>query len=185
APSTCNELFLTDYLFEKEDSIRNKRYVVASFLGNTYYHNFVTHFLEAYFQKQVYDSLDEGRSLTTQDLHQMKKEVLEKFWGDSVVIDDKAGYTWMRQPHYYMGLYPYTYSAGLSLATNAYLRIKSGELSTQVWLDFLKAGGTKTPVELAQVLDIDLYDNSSLKASISYVEGLVDELINLSKELEE
>ncbi|MGQ7032330.1 AraC-like ligand-binding domain-containing protein, partial [Escherichia coli] len=25
-----------------------------------------------------------------------------------------AGLTWMRQPHYYMGLYSYTYSAGLT-----------------------------------------------------------------------
>lgn len=183
APSTCNELFLTDYLFEKEDSPRNKRYVIASFLGNTYYHNFVTHFLEAYFQKEVYDSIDREKSLTTQDLHRIKKEVLEKFWGDSVTVDDKAGYTWMRQPHYYMGLYPYTYSAGLSLATNVFLKIKSGELTTQVWLDFLQAGGTKTPVELAQVLDIDLYDNKSLRNSIAYVESLVDELISLSEDL--
>ncbi len=185
APSTCNELFLTDYLFEKESSLRNKRYVIASLLGNTYYHNFVTHFLEACFQKQVYDSLDAQKGLTTDSLHEIKRSVLKEFWKDSVIIDDKAGYTWMRQPHYYMGLYPYTYSAGLSLATNAYLALKKGEITTEDWLKTLRAGGSKNPGELAQIVGINLLEPVSLDRSIDYVDRLVDELISLSERIEE
>lgn len=184
APSTCNELFLTDYLFEKEDSLRNKRYVVASFLGNTYYHNFVTHFLEAYFQKRVYDALDQGQSLSASDLHRMKKEVLQEFWKDSVEIDDRAGYTWMRQPHYYMGLYPYTYSAGLSIATNAFLKLKDKSLTTSDWIELLKLGGRKNPQDFALQIGLDLKDNKSLLKTIGYVETLVDELIELSSKLD-
>lgn len=183
APSTCNELFLTDYLFDKESSPRNKRYVIASLLGNTYYHNYVTHFLEACFQKRVYDSLDAEKGLTTEGLHEIKKDVLKEFWKDSVIIDDKAGYTWMRQPHYYMGLYPYTYSAGLSLATNAYLALKKGELTTDDWLKTLKAGGSKSPGELASQVGVDLLKPESLERSISYVDGLVHELITLSEQI--
>lgn len=183
APSTCNELFLSDYLFKKESSLRNKRYVIASLLGNTYYHNYVTHFLEACFQKQVYDHLDAEKALTTDGLHGIKRNVLKEFWKDSVIIDDKAGYTWMRQPHYYMGLYPYTYSTGLNLATNAYLRLKKGELTTEDWLKTLRAGGSKSPSELAALVGIDLLKAESLDRSIAYVEGLVDELLSLSKQI--
>ena len=39
------------------------------------------------------------------------------YWDGVVQIDDGARLTWMRQPHYYMGLYSYTYSAGLVTAT--------------------------------------------------------------------
>lgn len=184
APSTCNELFLTDYLMEKEDSLRNKRYVVASILGNTYYHNFVTHFLEAYFQKKVYDKVDAGEALTTDELHQIKRDVLKEFWGDSVIIDEKAGYTWMRQPHYYMGLYPYTYSAGLSLATNAFLGIKDGSIAIDKWLDLLKAGGTMTPKEMAAYVGVNITTPEALERSIAHVNTLVDELIELSRALE-
>ena len=185
APSTCNELFLTDYLMKKEDSLRNKRYVVASILGNTYYHNFVTHFLEAYFQKRVYDKVDAGEALTTDELHQIKRDVLKEFWGDSVIIDEKAGYTWMRQPHYYMWLYPFTYSAGLSLATNAFLGIKDGSITRDKWLALLKAGGTMTPKEMAAHLGVDIETPKALQRSIAYVNTLVDELIELSCALEE
>ena len=184
APSTCNELFLTDYLMEKEDSLRNKCYVIASILGNTYYHNFVTHFLEAYFQKRVYDKVDAGEALTTDELHQIKRDVLKEFWGDSVIIDEKAGYTWMRQPHYYMGLYPYTYSAGLSLATNAFLGIKNGSIAIDKWLDLLKAGGTMTPKEMAAYVGVDITTPKALQRSIAYVNSLVDELIELNQALQ-
>jgi oligoendopeptidase F len=41
-----------------------------------------------------------------------------------VEIDDGARMTWMRQPHYYMGLYPYTYSVGLVASTAMSLRVQ-------------------------------------------------------------
>jgi oligoendopeptidase F len=50
-------------------------------------------------------------------LNQCKGDILSGFWGDTLEVDDGARMTWMRQPHYYMGLYPYTYSVGLVAAT--------------------------------------------------------------------
>ncbi|KIL45429.1 oligoendopeptidase F [Jeotgalibacillus soli] len=32
-------------------------------------------------------------------------ELLTSFWGDTVEIDESASLTWVRQHHYYMGLY--------------------------------------------------------------------------------
>ena len=34
-----------------------------------------------------------------------------------VELTDGTELTWMRQPHYYMGLYSYTYSLGLTIGT--------------------------------------------------------------------
>ena len=52
------------------------------------------------------------------------KKNLELFWGDDVELIPGAEHTWMRQPHYYMGLYSYTYSAGLTVATEAARKIE-------------------------------------------------------------
>lgn len=38
------------------------------------------------------------------------RDVYEQFFGDAVELTDGTELTWMRQPHYYMGLYSYTYS---------------------------------------------------------------------------
>lgn len=44
-------------------------------------------------------------------------DVYETFFGNVVEMTDGVELTWMRQPHYYMGLYSYTYSAGLTIGT--------------------------------------------------------------------
>ena len=92
--------------------------LLAHRLTDTYFHNFITHLLEAAFQRKVYTLIEEGRTFGASKLNSIMKEVLTEFWGDAVEIDDDAALTWMRQSHYYMGLYSYTYSAGLVISTS-------------------------------------------------------------------
>ena len=55
APSTTNELLVEFYLKNKAgDDLRMKRWIISQMVAKTYYHNFVTHLLEAYFQREVY-----------------------------------------------------------------------------------------------------------------------------------
>ncbi|WP_242678629.1 oligoendopeptidase F [Psychrobacter pygoscelis] len=188
APSTCNELLLGHHLLQqKQDDIAFQRYVIASLLSNTYYHNFVTHYLEAHFQREVYRAVDAGKNLSTEDLHALKKATLQQFWGDTVEIDDDAALTWMRQPHYYLGLYSYTYSAGLSIATQLFKKLRSGgSLNKNVidnWLAVLRAGGSKTPVELAQMIGVDITDKATLIDSIGFISELVDQAIELTEQM--
>ncbi len=85
--------------------------------------------------------------------------------------------TWMRQPHYYMGLYPYTYSVGLVASTAmAGLVVEEGADAVQRWLQVLKAGGTLKPLELLQLAGIDLSSPAPIRSAVAYVGGLIDEL---------
>ena len=52
----------------------------------------------------VYAQAEAGQAVTAQLFNQCKGEILAGFCGDAVEIDDGARMTWMRQPHYYMGL---------------------------------------------------------------------------------
>ncbi|WIV11259.1 oligoendopeptidase F [Proteiniborus sp. MB09-C3] len=185
APSTINEMLLCNYLVKQQDDPRFKRWVLSSMISNTYYHNFVTHLLEAAYQREVYKIIDDGGSVYAQKLSEIKKGVLEKFWGDSVIINEGAELTWMRQPHYYMGLYPYTYSAGLTVATEVSQRILSeGEKAVGDWKNVLKSGGTKTPVELAKMAGVDITTDKPLLDTIEYIGSLIDQIIALTDEIE-
>lgn len=185
APSTINEMLLSNYLINQNDEPRFKRWVLASMVSNTYYHNFVTHLLEAAYQREVYKIIDNGGSVHAQKLSEIKRNVLEKFWGDSVVINEGAELTWMRQPHYYMGLYPYTYSAGLTIATEVSKRILTErEEAVERWKDVLRAGGTKTPVELAKMARVDITTEKPLLDTIEYIGSLIDQIIDLTEEIE-
>ncbi|MDF1510306.1 oligoendopeptidase F [Robertmurraya sp. DFI.2.37] len=174
APSTMNEMLLGDHLLSNTTDPQMKRWVVLQLLG-TYYHNFVTHLLEGEFQRRVYGLAEKGTPLTAKILCETKRNVLSEFWGDTVTIDEGASLTWMRQPHYYMGLYPYTYSAGLTASTAMSQQIKKeGEPAVNRWLEVLKAGGTKKPIDLLKQAGIDMSKPDPIRKAVAYVGSLVD-----------
>ena len=185
APSTFNELLLSDYLERQFDNPRQKRFALAHRLTDTYFHNFITHLLEAAFQRKVYTLIEEGGTFGASKLNAIMKEVLTEFWGDAVEIDDDAALTWMRQAHYYMGLYSYTYSAGLVISTAGYLHLKNDENGARDWLELLKSGGSKTPLESAMIIGADISTDKPLRDTIQFLSDTVDQIIAYSEELEE
>ena len=185
APSTFNELLLSDYLESQFDNPRQKRFALAHRLTDTYFHNFITHLLEAAFQRKVYTLIEEGGTFGASKLNAIMKEVLTEFWGDAVEIDDDAALTWMRQAHYYMGLYSYTYSAGLVISTAGYLHLKNDENGARDWLELLKSGGSKTPLESAMIIGADISTDKPLRDTIQFLSDTVDQIIAYSEELGE
>ena len=177
APSTINELLLAHSLLKRSDDRRFKGWVLDNIINNTYYHNFVTHLLEAAYQREVYRIIDQGGSVQADTLKSIYKGVLEKFWGDDVVLTEGAELTWMRQPHYYMGLYSYTYSAGLTIATEVVKRIeREGEKAVEDWKSVLASGSTLTPLELAKKAGVDISTSAPLLDTIETIGGYITSL---------
>ncbi len=186
APSTANEIIMEMYLLGKAKDKRERRWVLSQIIARTYYHNFVTHFMEAAYQREVYKIIDNGGSVQADKLSEIFREKLIEFWGDDVEILPGSELTWMRQPHYYMGLYPYTYSAGLTIGTQVAKRItEEGKSAVEDWISTLKAGGSKTPMELAQMAGVDISTDKPLKNTIAYIGSVIDELIELTDEMNE
>ncbi|MEY2735282.1 MAG: oligoendopeptidase, partial [Pseudomonadota bacterium] len=128
-------------------------------------------------QRQTYRLAEGGTPVTATLLNERKAAILKNFWGDTVTIDDGAAMTWMRQPHYYMGLYPYTYSVGLVAATALAEKARTeGDGVFAGWLQVLAAGGSMAPLELMQQVGIDLSTKQPIVDAVGYVGRLVDEL---------
>ncbi|HBC4085453.1 TPA: oligoendopeptidase F [Staphylococcus aureus] len=186
APSTMNEMLMANYLFNTSDNPRFKRWVIGSILSRTYYHNMVTHLLEAAYQREVYHKVDQGESLNAPTLNEIMLNIYKQFFGDVVDMTEGAELTWMRQPHYYMGLYSYTYSAGLTIGTVVSQKIKNeGQQAVDAWLETLKKGGSVSPVELANIAGVDITTEQPLKSTIQYISDLVDEVEKLTDEIEQ
>lgn len=184
APSTCNEMLLNNYLYQQAKDDRFRRWVLATGIANTYFHNFVTHLLEADFQRKVYRLVDAGEMMTADTLNQLKRETLENFWGDAVTIEEGAELTWMRQPHYYMGLYSYTYSAGLTISTMVSQQIlKEGQAAVDRWLAVLKRGGSLDSLELAQLAEVDVSTDQPLRDTIAHIGSMIDKIAELTAKM--
>ncbi|MEO7056446.1 MAG: oligoendopeptidase F [Caldimonas sp.] len=176
APSIMNEVLLARHILAGTSDPRMRRWVLTQVLG-TYHHNFVTHLLEAELQRQIYRLAEGGQPVTAALLNERKRAILQDFWGDTVEIDDGAAMTWMRQPHYYLGLYPYTYSVGLVAATAlAEKSNREGDAVLSRWLVVLRAGGTLPPLELMRQVGIDLSSVQPIRDAVAYVGRMIEEL---------
>ena len=185
APSTMNELLLAQDLLRKNTDKRFRRWVLSSLIGHTYYHNFVTHLREAWYQREAMNIIEQGGAVNAETLSGIFRKNLETFWGDAVELTEGCELTWMRQPHYYMGLYSYTYSAGLTLATQAALNIAAeGESAVARWRAMLEAGSTRDPLGLAAIAGIDLSTPDALEHTIAYISDIIDEIAALTEELD-
>jgi oligoendopeptidase F len=177
APSTCNETLVGDYILSQSKDVRTRRWLIMQFL-KTYHHNFVRHLIEGELQRRTYALAEKGQPITASVLSKVQGEILEDFWGGEVEIDEGARLVWMRQAHYYRGLYPYSYSAGLTIGTAVAKAIREeGAPAAERWVDVLKAGGTKKPLELAKMAGVDMTKPDPIREAVAYVGSLVDEVV--------
>jgi oligoendopeptidase F len=178
-PSTLNELLVGEKLLKEATDPRMKRWVIMTLL-RSYHHNFIRHLLEGELLRRIYALAEAGESITAQTLSETKGAILKQFWGDELELDEYAKLTWMRQPHYYMGLYPYTYAAGLTASTAVVQSFKEeGQPAIERWIEVLKAGSTKPPLELMKMAGVDMTTTAPIKKAVAYVGSLVDELERL------
>ena len=179
APSTINEALVGNYILSQTTDKRTRRWILMEFL-KSYHHNFVRHLIEGELQRRAYPLAEKGKPITANVLNKLQGEILEDFWGEEVIIDEGAQLVWMRQSHYYRGLYPYTYSAGLTIGTQVAQAIqKEGAPAAERWVEVLKLGGTKKPLELAQLAGVDMTSPEPIRSAVAYVGSLIDELIEL------
>lgn len=176
APSTANEILVGRQILDTTTDPRVRRLVVEQFLG-TFTHNMVTHLLEAHFEQRLYDLAEAGQPITTRTILDVQGEVFARFYGDAMAVDDEARLYWMQQPHFYMDLYPYSYSAGLACGFNVVEAIRTeGRPAAERWLDVLRAGYTLPPLELARRAGVDMCSPAPLERAIAFFGELVDEL---------
>lgn len=176
APSTINELLVADHILANSKSVEMRRWLIMQLLM-TYHHNFVRHLIEGELQRRTYALAERGQPITATVLNRVQGEILNEFWGGEVVIDEGAQMVWMRQAHYYRGLYPYTYAAGLTVGTAVARAIKAeGAPIAARWVEVLKAGGTLKPLELARLAGVDMTSKQPILDAVAYVGWLVDEV---------
>ena len=70
------------------------------------------------------------------------------------------------------------------MATEVSRRIlKEGKPAINDWREVLKAGGTKTPVELAKMAGVDITTEKPLMDTIDYIGNIINEIIELTEKL--
>jgi oligoendopeptidase F len=176
APSTANEVLVGRRILETTTDQRLRRFVIEQFLM-TFTHNMVTHMLEAHFEQRLYDRAEAGRPITTGDVLEAQAETFERFWGDTMEVDEHARMYWAQQVHFYLSYYSFNYSAGLTVGIGVADAIRrEGRLAADLWIQTLRAGDTLSPLELARSAGVDLASPEPYRHAVEYFGQLVTEL---------
>ena len=174
--STFNESLLTKF-FLSQDIDRDMRiYLLCREIDNfrgTLYRQ--TMFAE--FEHRVYEVAENNQPLTIETFQEIYKELLELYFGSGLVLDDCLSLECFRIPHFYFSFYVYKYATGISAAYALADRVLSGgEQELDDYLNFLKSGGSKYPIDLLKGAGVDMNSPEPLNTALLKFSSLVDEL---------
>lgn len=179
--STFNELMLLDYLMknakDEKEELSYLEHYIESFRSTVYRQ---TMFAE--FEKIAHNMAQEGKPLTLSDLSEVHLNLVKKYFGDNVVIDDIVQYEWARIPHFYNDFYVYKYATGFSAASVLSERVLNKEEGAlEAYLNFLKDGGNNYPLDQLRNAGADMENPESIDIGLRKFAKLVDQLETLAK----
>jgi oligoendopeptidase F len=125
------------------------------------------------FEELVHNARREQGELSVERFGELWAESQTEMLGDSVEITDGYRSWWSYIPHFIGSPgYVYAYAYGQLLALSVYQRYeRRGEEFVPRYLELLAAGGSRSPQELGEIVDVDLADPGFWDAGLDLVEG--------------
>ncbi len=152
--STVNEVLLIKYLLKTATG--EKRKFLLSYYIDMIRTTLFRQAMFSEFEKFAHETIEQGDALGYDKMSAYYAELNKKHYGESVVTDENISYEWARIPHFYRSFYVYKYATGITCAINIANRILSEEGFVDKYKEFLSAGGSKYPMEILSMVDIDL-----------------------------
>ena len=124
------------------------------------------------FEDKVHTQRRSSGELSVDDFAVAWTETQTDLLGDSVDLSEGYSSWWSYVPHFIATPgYVYAYSYGHLLALSVYSRYEQeGEGFVESYLDLLRAGGSRSPEELGEIVGVDLADPGFWNAGLDLIE---------------
>lgn len=179
--STVNELLLANYLINKETDNMKKAALINEQL-DMIRATLIRQTMFAEFEKTVHEKIELNESLTSENLNEIYYNLVKKYFGEDVIIDEDIKYEWARVPHFYRCFYVYKYATGITSAiviANKILNKEPGYI--EKYINMLSLGGSKGSLELLRMVDVDLEKEDTYEIAFEYFSKNLEELKKLIK----
>ena len=182
--STVNELLMAHKKLRECKSDDEKLYILNE-LMETYKGTLYRQTMFAEFERDMHALCEKGEPLTAERINKYYYKLVKKYFGPKVACDKQIAYEWMRIPHFYTCFYVYKYATCISAASAIVKRIETeGKAYVDKYIDFLKCGDSKSPLESLLVAGIDMTDPNVVNGAIEDFASCVkqfDEIYNNKK----
>ncbi|MBO5315898.1 MAG: oligoendopeptidase F [Clostridia bacterium] len=171
--STVNELLLAHKRLNAAECDEEKLSVLNG-LMETYKGTLFRQTMFAEFERDVHAAAERGEPLTAESLSKHYKSLVDLYFGKDVVTDRQISLEWMRIPHFFSAFYVYKYATCISAASAIVKRIENeGEMYIPKYIEFLKCGGSLSPLDSLKVAGIDMRDSGVVKAAVKDFEDAI------------
>ena len=172
--STVNELLLAKHVLKNSTSKEEKLFILNRLMElfrATVYRQ--TMFAE--FEKKIYEMIENDEPVSADILSQEYYKLNQVYFGKDVDIDKEISYEWERIPHFYYNFYVYKYATGLSAASYIVNGLLNGSIKTEDYINFLKCGDSKSPLDSLKVAGVDLSKKEVIESAIEMFDSVIDE----------
>ena len=189
--STFNEQLLLAHLLERAKNNKEKAYLINHAIDEIR-GTIIRQTMFAEFEKITHELVEKGEPLTVDLLRAEYRKLLELYFGvkaggdtkpgkvSHFVIDKELELECLRIPHFYRPFYVYKYATGLSAAIALSRRVLGGGAGElRDYLEFLKGGCSKWPLDLLRDAGVDLEQPAPVETALNRFGELVGQLEEL------
>jgi oligoendopeptidase F len=178
--SNFNQAMVRDYMLRTHSDPAFQIALIEEAMSNYHRYFFIMPTL-ARFELEFHERVERGAPVSADILIGLTADLFKEGYADEVVFDrERIGITWSQFPHMYMNFYVYQYATGISGAhalVHGILEGKPG--AVEAYLDFLKSGGSRYPLEALRLAGVDLASPEPVERAFEVLAGLVDRLEKL------
>lgn len=172
--STFNEQLLADHLLKKAQSKEMQAYILGKQIDDvvaTLYRQ--TMFAE--FELLVHRQAEQGEPNTLSSLRTTYRNLLETYFGPEVKLLKTSDLEGLRIPHFYRAFYVYKYATGISAAITLADKVLHGTIEDRDrYLEFLKSGGSRYPMDALKVAGVDMTTEEPVRKALESFASLLD-----------
>ena len=177
--STFNENLLMHHLLRREKDDLFKLFILDGYLTRIR-STLHRQTLFAEFELAMHNRVEQGQTLTPDWLNDTYLALTRHYYGHDqgvMTVGDFIRNEWSGIPHFYLNYYVFQYSTGIiaSMALSDMV-LTGGKAEADRYLDFLKAGGSRFPLDTLKIAGLDMTDPAPIKAALDRFDRLVGEM---------
>jgi oligoendopeptidase F len=175
-PSTFTQLLAVERLLEHEEDPATRAGLLADRAEDAMASIFRQTVL-ARFEQRAYALRGGGKALTSDRLAELWVAENERYYGSSLSLPGGYRLGWSYIPHFIdVRFYTYAYAFAHLMAFSLIVRYRADPSAfTPAYLEFLAAGGSRSPQELLEPMGVDLRDEATWTAAFAELDRCIAE----------
>jgi oligoendopeptidase F len=180
--SNFNQALVRAHLLATKPDRNFQIQIIEEAMANFHRYFFIMPTL-ARFELELHERVERGEGVTADDMIALMTELFREGYAGEMDIDaERVGITWAQFSHLYADYYVFQYATGISAAHALARPILEGKPgAAEAYLDFLRAGGSRYPLDALKDAGVDLTTPQPVEETFAVLAQLVERLEQLVK----